>query len=147
MISKGIRQRTIFEVIRQEVVPNQQQLQKKLRQSGIVVTQATLSRDIKELGLVKGPRGYQEPQTGGQSASEEHLDHLLREFLEDIQTSGNLVLLKTQPGCAQTVAVALDRVHWKELAGTLAGDDTILMVIAEGYRSAEVKRRIQKIVS
>lgn len=147
MLSKKLRQGKIREVIRREEILNQQELQKQLELSGFEVTQATLSRDIRELGLVKGPKGYQENGEKQPLASEEQLRHLMREFLADIKASGNLVLLKTQQGCAQTVAIALDRMAWPEVAGTLAGDDTILAVVAEGYRSQDVRKRIQSLIN
>jgi len=147
MVPKKLRQGKILEVIRKDTVHNQQELQDHLKRAGIHVTQATLSRDTKELGLVKGIEGYREYGGRGRYASEEQLRHLLREFLADTKASGNLVILKTHPGCAQTVAVALDHVGWRELAGTLAGDDTIITVVAEGYRSQDIQLRIQRLVS
>lgn len=147
MVPKKLRQGKILEVIRKDVVHNQQELQDHLRRAGIHVTQATLSRDTKELGLVKGIEGYREFDGRGRFASEEHLRHLLREFLAETRSSGNLVVLKTHPGCAQTVAVALDQVGWRELVGTIAGDDTIITVVAEGYRSHDIQLRIQRLVS
>jgi transcriptional regulator of arginine metabolism len=146
MVPKKLRQGKILEVIRRDPVHNQQELLVHLRRAGIHVTQATLSRDIKELGLVKGAEGYREFSPRIPYASEDNLRHLLREFLSDTKASGNLVILKTHQGCAQTVAVALDRAGWPELAGTLAGDDTILTVVAEGYRSQDVQKRIQQLV-
>ncbi len=146
MVPKKLRQGKILEVIRKGAVHNQQELLVHLRRAGIHVTQATLSRDIKELGLVKGAEGYREFGPRVYFASEETLRHLLREFLSDTKASGNLVILKTNPGCAQTVAVALDRAGWPELAGTLAGDDTILTVVAEGYRSQDIQQKIQRLI-
>jgi transcriptional regulator of arginine metabolism len=146
MISKKMRQGRVLEIIRHQAVYSQQELMSALRQSGIRVTQATLSRDIHELGLVKGVHGYQVEEGGDAASSEEQLRRVLREFLMHMDYSGNLIVLKTNPGCAHIVAVALDRIGWDEIIGTVAGDDTIFVATARGSNAASVMHHIGQVV-
>ncbi|MGI9103400.1 MAG: arginine repressor [Terriglobales bacterium] len=126
---KAQRHHRILELIAREPMVTQEDMVKRLSQQGLRVTQATLSRDIKELGLVKTAEGYVAPgdlaeaETTGPS-----LEHLLREFVVDVREAQNLLVVKTSPGSAQPVAAALDAENWPETVGTIAGDDTILVV-------------------
>lgn len=133
-MSKSYRQGQILKLIRSKHIHTQDELSQELKNMGLAATQVTLSRDIRELRLVKTPEGYQEilPEEGGPEFSS-----LAEEFVQDVRLAQNLVLLKTAPGHANSVAVALDGEEWPEVVGTLAGDDTIL-VIAPDNSTAEL---------
>ena len=133
-MSKSYRQGQILKVVRSKRILTQDELAEELRAQGISATQVTLSRDIRDLRLVKTREGYQE------MAEEEkgpEFPLLAAEFVLDVRTAQNLVVLKTAPGHANSVAVALDQEEWPEVVGTIAGDDTIL-VIAPDRETAEV---------
>ena|SRR5437762_3401159 len=128
-MSKLTRQQRILELVSEGSISNQDELRRRLLKSGIEVTQATLSRDIKELGLVKTAQGYAVP--GADLAVEEPgpaLERIVREFVTEVREAQNLLVLKTTVGSAQTVAAALDYDEWPEIVGTVAGDDTVLIV-------------------
>jgi transcriptional regulator of arginine metabolism len=114
----------------------QEELARALKVVGIDATQVTLSRDIRELGLVKTAEGYREM---GREAPGAQLTTLAAEFLQDVRIAQNQVVLKTAPGHASSVAVALDGAEWPEVIGTIAGDDTIL-VICQDAPTAEALR-------
>jgi len=143
---KARRQSAILDAVRHEPVRSQEQLRRQLRAAGFDVTQATLSRDIRELQLVKGgPDGvYQPPArpmaTNGHGAAS-LLAKALSEYLTKADQVQQLVLLRTGPGQAQILGVAIDGARLPDVVGTLAGDDTIL-VITRGARQAKalVKR-------
>ena len=129
---KGRRQALILELLGREPVRNQEQLRKGLQALGVVATQATLSRDIKELGLVKRAsdgayqRTDQPPPQGGNSASA--FSRAVSEFVTRVDRVQNFVVLRTGPGQAHAAAVAIDRAQLAEVVGTIAGDDTILII-------------------
>jgi len=128
-MSKLIRHNRILELVSEAPISNQDELRRQLLKAGIEVTQATLSRDIKELGLVKTARGYAVP--GADMGAEEPgptLERVVREFVTEVREAQNLLVLKTTAGSAQTVAVALDDEQLQEIVGTVAGDDTVLIV-------------------
>lgn len=136
-MSKRTRQNTLLEVVQQQPYRNQDELRRALARRGFDVTQATLSRDIHELGLVKTSDGYA-PQEGEQAA-EAALPpaiRLVREFVLDVKEAQNLLVVRTAPGSAQPVAAALDAEGWTEVVGTVAGDDTLL-IISQNRRSAQ----------
>ncbi len=130
-MSKLVRHNRITELIGNEAIYTQEDLRNQLRRSGIHVNQATLSRDLRELGLVKTVNGYALPaaeEAGGPPLPA--VEHLLREFVVDVREAENLLVLKTTPGSAQPVAAAVDSADWSEVVGTIAGDDTILIITA-----------------
>jgi transcriptional regulator of arginine metabolism len=133
-MSKSYRQGQILKLIRSQRIMTQDELAEELRNQGISATQVTLSRDIRDLRLVKTREGYQEmaPEEKGPE-----FPLLAAEFVLDVRCAQNLVVLKTAPGHANSVAVALDHEEWPEVVGTLAGDDTIL-VIAQDNQTAEL---------
>jgi transcriptional regulator of arginine metabolism len=106
---------------------------------GIAATQVTLSRDIRDLRLVKTREGYQEmaPEETGPAFA-----LLAAEFLLDVLIAQNLVILKTSPGHANSVAVALDHENWAEVVGTIAGDDTILLISPDNPTAESVQERL-----
>ena len=137
------RRNQILDVIRTEPVYTQTELRRALAQRGISVTQATVSRDIEELGLVKTREGYRLPGSSESSAPPQPaLSVILKEFLREVRQASNLVVVKTHPGNAHTVGVALDSTGWEEVLGTVAGDDTIFLATAGPRQAAQVRRRI-----
>jgi transcriptional regulator of arginine metabolism len=142
-MNKAYRQGQILRLIRTRTIRTQQELARELRRLGIRATQVTLSRDIRELGLVKTPQGYRQltPGVGGPG-----LAQLAAEFLHDARAAQNLVVLKTSPGHANTVAVALDREDWPEVVGTVAGDDTILVVTPNARKARLVQDKLLKLM-
>ncbi len=144
--SKRQRHHRILELVGKESLSTQQELCDRLAQLGVIVTQATLSRDIKELGLVKTAEGYAAP-AGEPPSSQPTLAHVLGQFALEVREAQNLLVVKTTPGSAQPVAVALDNSGWPELIGTIAGDDTLL-AIGSGRKGARVvAKRIRELMS
>ena len=136
---KARRQSALLEVIDREAIHSQEALRKRLHQRGFDATQATISRDIAELGLVKraGDGAYQRP--GVEAANPETalvaLERAAAEFLRRVDRAQQLVVIRTGRGQAQALAEAMDRAQLDEVVGTIAGDDTIL-VVARGARGA-----------
>jgi transcriptional regulator of arginine metabolism len=151
---KTQRLNIIREVLTGDAVTSQDELRRKLRRRGIHVTQATLSRDMHELQLFKGPRGYSLPNGNGRRAgaavAEEDQPPTLREMLDSfglrVKLAMNQVVLGTLKGGAQPVAAALDREDWPEVAGTIAGDDTVLVVCTDARQAGEVAGRLRTIL-
>lgn len=146
-MNKALRQRAVLEALRQGPVANQEDLQRALRKRGFRVGQATLSRDVRDLNLSKTAAGYSLPQ--GESASGLALppvQRLVREFVLDVRPAQNLLVLKTIVGSAQPVAAALDEQEWKEIVGTIAGDDSILIVCPDKDAARKVATRIEEML-
>lgn len=142
-MSKNYRQGQILKIIRSKKIYTQDELAQELKQDGIVATQVTLSRDLRDLRLVKTQDGYQE------MAPEENLlrlESLARDFLRDIRVGQNLIVLKTDPGHASPIAVALDNEDWEEVLGTLAGDDTVLVVTTDSATAELTKSRLLRLL-
>ena len=138
---KSYRQSLVLELVDREPITSQEQLRERLDDRGIHVTQATLSRDIRDLGLVKraGDGAYRRPGAGevnGPGEPESVLRRAVAEFLRNFESVQQLVVLHTDPGQAQPLAIALDRVRMAGVAGTIGGDDTIL-VICRGEPEAQ----------
>ncbi len=140
----------IRELVSGSLVPNQDELRRKLRRKGFRVTQATLSRDIHELRLFKGPGGYSLPQREGGNGSagdEDDAPPSLAEMIESfglrVQHAMNQVVVGTVMGGAQPLAAALDRTGWPEVVGTIAGDDTVLVICPDVRRADEVETRLR----
>lgn len=146
-MNKSLRQRAVLEVVGQEPVANQEDLQRALRKRGFKVTQATLSRDIRDLGLIKTAAGYALPQ-GEASASVAlpPVKRLVREFVLEARPAQNLLVVKTIIGSAQPVAAALDEQEWEEVVGTIAGDDAILIVCPDKDAAKKVAARIEEML-
>jgi len=131
---KALRQRKIKEIIKNSSISTQEELAEALKKTGFEVTQATVSRDIKELRLIKIAGQdfvsvYSLPKEQEMVQNEERLRLMMQEFVIEIDFSENIVVLKTYPGNAHGVASLLDGSKWPGIIGTLAGDDTILLVI------------------
>ncbi len=142
-MSKSYRHGQILRIIRSKSVHTQDELARCLKTIGLATTQVTLSRDVRELGLVKTPEGYREI-THEETGPAFRL--LAAEFLHDIRAASNLVVLKTAPGHANSVAVALDNEEWKEVVGTIAGDDTILVIAPDEKTAAHLCKRFHKLL-
>jgi transcriptional regulator of arginine metabolism len=146
-MSKAARQRAILELLHRGPVESQEELQGFLARRGFEAGQATLSRDIRELGLVKTPEGYAAAR--GAAAMEPVLpsvSRLVREFVVDVRLAQNLIVLKTSVGSAQPVAAALDSEDWPEVVGTIAGDDTILVISPDNKTAQQLVRRIHEML-
>lgn len=144
---KAARRRAIETIVGTEAVTTQGQLRQKLAQRGFDVSQSTLSRDIRRLGLVKraAPDGslIYAISTGRSSRESRVLGRLLPELMLDATPSGSLLVVKTLTGAAQTVAAALDDAGWPEILGTVAGDDTVLIVLRSDGAASLVADRVQ----
>ena len=138
-MTKTYRQGQILKLIRSKRIGTQEELAQELKSQGIAATQVSLSRDIRDLRLVKTREGYQEmaPEETGP-----HFSLLAAEFLKDVLRAQNLVVLKTSPGHANSVAVALDNEEWPEIVGTIAGDDTILVIMPDNPTAEVVQEKL-----
>jgi transcriptional regulator of arginine metabolism len=143
-LGKPQRQHRIAKMLEDQAVSSQAQLVELLAADGIVATQATVSRDLEELGAVKvripgGAMAYAVPEHAKEGrAPDDHLRRVMGEFVVDVAWSGNIVVLRSPPGSAHVVASALDRAGLPNVLGTVAGDDTLIAVCAEGARGATV---------
>ncbi len=146
-VSKNFRHEQILKVIGARPVRSQAELAEALRRSGVAATQVTLSRDLKQLGLVKTAAGYAavgESPVAPSAAPE--WARAVREFVRDLRPAQNLLVVKTDPGAAPTVAAALDAARWTELAGSLAGDDTVLLICENVRRRLQIEQRLRGLV-
>lgn len=152
-LTKTARHARISELIRTRSVRSQTELARLLAQSGVTVTQATLSRDLEEMGAVKvrgtdsSPAAYVLPAEGAgplRAATQppDKLVRQLKELLTSADHSGNLAVLRTPPGAAQFLASAIDRSGLRDIVGTIAGDDTILVVARDGLTGAELGEQL-----
>lgn len=138
-MNKSFRQGQILKLIRGRKIHTQDDLARELRDAhGIQATQVTLSRDIRELGLAKTAEGYQEVGSPGGP----NVATIAAEFLWDARAAQNLVVLKTSPAHASTLAVALDQEEWPEVVGTIAGDDTVLVIAPDTETALRVRDRL-----
>jgi transcriptional regulator of arginine metabolism len=146
---KARLQTAIIDAVRRQPIRSQEQLRRTMRAAGFDVSQATLSRDIRDLALVKGgPDGAY--QASAQAAANGHgpaakPHKAVAEYLSRVDRVQQLVLLRTGPGQAQILAVAIDGAGWPEVVGTLAGDDTILVIARDARRARELVRRLDRL--
>lgn len=148
---KAQRQSVILDIVEQEAVRSQEQLRHLLVSRGFDVTQATLSRDIKELGLLKRSSDGAYQPAGMPSASPASaigsLSRTLAEYLLNVEAVQQLVVVKTGTGQAQILAVAIDRARLADVAGTLAGDDTILIIARDAKSAQNVSKQLKDLAS
>lgn len=136
-LTKTQRQHRVAELLEQHSVTSQGELVELLEAAGVTATQATVSRDLEELGAIKvrGPGGegvYAIPDLPfEQRAPDDHLRRVFGDWVVEVTASANLVVLRTPPGCAHVVGSALDRAGLADVVGTVAGDDTLIVVVAE----------------
>ena len=146
--TKTQRQHRIAALLERHAVASQGQLVELLAADGVVATQATVSRDLDDLGAVKvrvpgGETVYAIPELSrDRLAPEDHLRRVLGEWVAEVAHSGNIVVLRTPPGSAHVVGSALDRAGLEEIVGTVAGDDTVIVVATEKSGGAKVARRL-----
>lgn len=150
---KNLRHNAIRELLAASSVTNQDVLRRKLRRRGFEVTQATLSRDIHELRIFKGPAGYAlaDGNLGGTATAIEDdgppsVAEVLEGFGLRVRRAMNQVILRTVMGGAQPVAASLDYEEWPEVVGTIAGDDTVLIICQDQRHAQEVEERLRKML-
>ena len=138
-MNKSYRQGQILNLIENKHITTQEQLARELARLGIKTTQVTLSRDIRELGLVKTATGYQQvtPAEAGPD-----LGFVAGVFLRDMRVAQKLIVLRSAPGHGLSLAVSLDAAGWSEIVGTLAGDDTILVVAPDNLTALQIRDRL-----
>ena len=149
-LAKTQRQYRIARLLEQQGVTSQGHLVDLLAADGVVATQATVSRDLEELGAVKvrmpgGGDVYAVPQFEERVVPEDHLKRVFGDWVLDVAHSGDLVVVRTPPGSAHVVASALDRAGLTDIIGTVAGDDTILVVASERVGGAQVAQRLAQL--
>lgn len=138
-MNKAFRQGQILKVIRNKRILTQEDLARELKESfGLDTTQVTLSRDVRELGLLKTPDGYAQVT----AASGPDLAMVAAELLQDARAAQNLIVLRTSPGNANALAVALDKENWPEIVGTIAGDDTVLIVAPDSATADKLRKKL-----
>jgi transcriptional regulator of arginine metabolism len=150
-VMKQLRQRSIRDLIDQRLIRTQQELAAALRERGFRTTQATISRDVAELGLIKvsreGTQAYALPPrlVEAEISGEDRLGKLFRDLPVEIREAGLLLVIRTLPGSAHAIAAALDRARWPEVAGSIAGDDTLFVAFTDRGSLGRVKRRLQRL--
>jgi transcriptional regulator of arginine metabolism len=143
-MTKARRQAVILDEIGQSPIRTQEELAEALRGRGVETSQVTLSRDLRELGVIKTPDGYREPGQALGQPDASGLSTVVRQFLVEATPAQNLVVLKTRPGGANALALAIDNARWVEIIGTVAGDDTILIVTASNEVAETVAARLRE---
>lgn len=140
------RHDAIREVVGTSAISNQDELRRMLLKRGFDVTQATLSRDIRELQLYKGPKGYALPSGEADEDIRPSADDVLGNFAVRVRQALNQLVLTTAEGSAQTVAFAIDREDWSEVVGTIAGDDTILIICPDAKQASVLRTRLEGVI-
>jgi transcriptional regulator of arginine metabolism len=147
-VTKSQRQHRIVKLLAEQAVTSQAHLVDLLAAEGVAATQATVSRDLEDLGAIKvrvagGETVYAIPELPAeQRAPEDHLRRVFGDWVVEVSSSGNLVVLRTPPGSAHVVGSALDRSGLSDVLGTVAGDDTLIVVVAEEAGGAAVAKRL-----
>lgn len=140
--AREARHERILRLLEQRPVKNQTALQQALREDGIACNQATLSRDLRDLGVVKTRHGYELPAGALSESSPHHLRLALRTWLSSATAAQNLVVLRTPPGGAQPLALALDKAALDDVLGTVAGDDTVFVACPSDRRARALCKRL-----
>lgn len=148
-MNKNARQRALANLIAEQLLETQQDLADALKQQGFEVTQATLSRDLKELNVAKvrksGRSVYAIGGTPSEGRREAESVRMIVSFVTDIKRSDNLIVVKTDPGNAQAVAAAIDRLSVDDVLGTVAGDDTIVVITRPGSAAQQAEDRLRSV--
>lgn len=152
ILTKVKRQMKILEIIKKEEIETQEELATQLKKEGIEVTQATISRDIKELRLIKVPAGDQKykyalPYDKATGNFIEVIGKMFRDFVISMDYMDYFIVLKTLPGTAQAVAASIDGANWSEIIGTLAGDDNVLIIVKPREKVEEFLERFRKLMA
>ena len=146
-MNKNLRQAKILGLVRFDPILSQSELSRKLKAEDIKVTQATLSRDLRELGLIKTSQGYKQAEHLNRVESNHYQHQTIVQFMTEAEAAGNLVVVKTNPGNASPVARSLDTIGWHEIVGTVAGDDTVLVVTSGASAARAVKKRLLELAN
>jgi transcriptional regulator of arginine metabolism len=143
-VTKIYRQAQILKLIRTQSIRTQEELSEALGKVGIDVTQVTLSRDIHELGLVKGSQGYHEPAPVASSGQETRavLKRAAEEYIREVKLAQNLIIIRTVRGTAAPLADALDREGWPEIVGTIAGEDTVFAAAPDAKHALRARDKL-----
>src|SRR3954454_17648970 len=147
-VMKQLRQRAIRDLVDQRPIRTQQELAAALRERGFRATQATVSRDVAELGLAKSRRGparaYVLPAqlVEAETSGEDRLRRLLADLPVQLREAGLLLVVRTLPGSAHAIAAALDRSRWPEVVGSIAGDDTLFIAFADRASLQRIRNRL-----
>lgn len=150
-VMKRLRQQAIRDVLATRTVRTQTELVIALRERGLRTTQATLSRDVAEMGLLKvGPPGAQVYALPGRAdeppvVAEQRLGQVLRDLPVEMRASGTLLVIRAVPGSAHAIAAALDRVRWPEVVGSIAGDDTVFVACADEAAVRRLRQRLLRL--
>ncbi len=143
-MNKSFRQGQILRIIRNKGIHTQEELARELGVVGIQTTQVTLSRDIRDLGLVKTGEGYRALST---EESGPKLADVVDEYMQDIRVAQNLVVVRTSPGNANSLAIAIDKEELDEVVGTVAGDDTILVITPDSETATKFRQKLLELIS
>ena len=148
--TRARRQKIIADLIRTQPIASQEEVTAKLAELGFAVTQATVSRDLDQIGAVKVKRGgaltYALPdQLGDSDFASARLQRILADWVQSMEAAGNLLVLKTPPASAHLVAAAIDHARLPEIVGTVSGDDTLFLVIRDGFAPRSVKEKLQSL--
>jgi transcriptional regulator of arginine metabolism len=143
-MNKSFRQGQILNIVRSQQIYTQDELARQLVQHGIQTTQVTLSRDIREMGLVKTMDGY---RTMPSENSGPDLADVLDEYMQDVRVAQNMVVIRTSPGNANSLAVALDNEDMAEVVGTVAGDDTVFVVAPDNASAAQLRQKLLDLIT
>jgi transcriptional regulator of arginine metabolism len=148
IVTKYDRHNTIRELVANSNVSNQEELRRKLVRRGFDVTQATVSRDIHELHLYKGPNGYALPSgvNGVEDDDSPSMSDVLASFGLKVKQAQNQLVLITTSGGAQPVALAIDHEDWEDVVGTIAGDDTVLIICPDQKRASLLKAKLEEMI-
>jgi transcriptional regulator of arginine metabolism len=139
-MNKSYRLGQILNVVRSQRIRTQDELVRALRKVNVEATQVTLSRDIRELGLVKTPQGYVLPESVNPPGPD--LETVVQEFLQDVRVAQHTLVLKTAAGSASPLAEALDKADWPEIVGTIAGDNTVLVVARDAKIAESLRKKL-----
>lgn len=147
---KAKRQAMIREIVENQSIQTQEELAEALREQGMMVTQATVSRDIKEMHLLKvlaDDGGYRyATMEKGEQGTNDRLIRMLSDSVLEMNSVNNLIVIRTLPGSAHVAAEALDSLRWAEILGTIAGDNTILVIVRSNEEVETVIRRFRAII-
>jgi transcriptional regulator of arginine metabolism len=145
---KSLRQTAILDIVDREAITSQEQLRNRLKLRGIDATQATLSRDIRALELVKrsADGAYVRPGVAREAESQEAMESAVSDYLRSHERIDQMLVLKTEPGNAQPLAIAIDRVRLREVAGTIGGDDTILVICRSIGEAQTFQNRLDRLM-
>ena len=146
---KARRHQRILDIVRSKPIQTQEDLSAELAREGMSVTQATISRDIKELRLIKAPVGdgsyrYTVPVDRNIDDINRRIERVFREAVISVEDSDNIVVVKTLEGAAQAIGAIVDDLDWPEIVGSLAGDDTIFVVVKPADKAPEIMARFNK---